>query len=231
MDFDLSEEQSILKKSAGDFLAKHCAKELVRTLRESDEGYSPDLWQKMADMGWMGVLFPEKCGGSNGSFLDLVILLEEMGYNLCPSPFFSTVVLGGLGILEAGNEEQKREFLPKIAGGERFVTLAVTEPYTRDHNSLPAINATVEGGDYIINATKLFVLDAHLAHTFLCVARTSEGETPEEGITIFLVDAQSPGITWTPLKTLEKDLANSKPVHTRLFGMPRAFHRECIFIS
>jgi len=205
MNFDLTEEQNILKKSAHDFLAKNCPKELVRELKESEEGYSPELWQKMTQQGWMGMMFPEEYGGSEFSFLDLVLLLEEMGYNICPGPFFSTVVLGGLPILLAGDEAQKREFLPGIASGEIFLTLALTEANCRHHDTLPQVNAVPDNDGYVINSTKLFVLDAHLARHFLCVTRTGEASDPEEGITIFLVDAQAPGITRTRLKTLEND--------------------------
>ncbi|HXZ30574.1 MAG TPA: acyl-CoA dehydrogenase family protein, partial [Dehalococcoidia bacterium] len=117
MDLGLSEEQEMLKTLAHDFLQKECPKRLVKQLDESDDGYSAELWHKMAELGWMGLVFPEKYGGSGHKFLDLTILLEEIGYNIVPSPFFSTVVLGGLTILTAGSEEQKMEFLPKIASG------------------------------------------------------------------------------------------------------------------
>jgi len=96
MDLGLSEEQEMLKKSARDFLQKECPKKLVKQLDESDEGYSPELWSKMAGLGWLGLPFPEEYDGGGGSFLDLVVLLEEMGYNILPGPFFSTLVLGGL---------------------------------------------------------------------------------------------------------------------------------------
>jgi len=93
MNLGLSEEQEMLKTSARDFLQKEFPKKLVRQLDESETGYSPELWRKMAELGWMGLVFPEKYGGSGGSFLDLIVLLEEMGYNILPGPFFSTVVL------------------------------------------------------------------------------------------------------------------------------------------
>ncbi|GAG81422.1 unnamed protein product [marine sediment metagenome] len=94
MDLGLSEEQEMLRTSARDFLQKECPKQLVKQLDESDEGYSPELWRKMAELGWMGLVLPEEYGGSGGSFLDLVVLLEEMGYNILPGPFFSSMVAG-----------------------------------------------------------------------------------------------------------------------------------------
>ncbi|MBA7650216.1 Acryloyl-CoA reductase (NADH) [subsurface metagenome] len=205
MDLGLSEEQEMLRTSARDFLQKECPKQLVKQLDESDEGYSPELWRKMAELGWMGLVLPEEYGGSGGSFLDLVVLLEEMGYNILPGPFFSTVVLGGLSILAAGNEEQKKEFLPKVANGEIILTLALTEPNANYDAASVKTKAVARNGEYVINGTKLFILDANVADYLLCVARTKEGVKPEDGITIFLVDAKSPGVKCTLLKTLARD--------------------------
>lgn len=205
MDLGLSEEQEMLKTSARDFLQKECSKQLVKQLDESDTGYSPELWRKMAELGWMGLIFPEKYGGSGGSFLDLIVLLEEMGYNILPGPFFSTVVLCGLTILASGTEEQKRELLPKIANGEMILALALTEPSASYDAASIKAKATAHNDDYIINGTKLFVLDANVADCILCVARTKETKNPEDGLTIFLVDAKSPGIKCTLLKTLARD--------------------------
>lgn len=205
MDLGLSEEQEMLKTSARDFLQKECPKKLVKQLDESDEGYSPELWQRIAGLGWLGLMFPDEYGGSGGSFLDLVVLLEEMGYNILPGPFFSTVVLGGPTILAAGNKEQKRELLPGIASGEIILTLALTEPSVGYDASSVKTTAVAHNGEYVINGTKLFVPDANVADLLLCVARTKEAENPEDGITIFLVDAKSPGIECTLLKTLARD--------------------------
>ena len=205
MDLGLSEEQEMLRTSARDFLQKECPKQLVKQLDESDEGHSPELWGKMAELGWIGLVFPEEYGGSGGSFLDLVILLEEMGYNVLPGPFFSTVVLGGLPVLAAGNDEQKKEFLPKVANGGMILTLALTEPTARYDAASVKTTAVARNGEYVINGTKLFVSDANVADYFLCVARTKEGASPEDGITIFLVDAGTPGVECTLLKTLARD--------------------------
>ncbi|MEE8471080.1 MAG: acyl-CoA dehydrogenase family protein, partial [Dehalococcoidia bacterium] len=205
MDLGLSEEQEMLKTTARDFLRKECPKQLVRQMDESDEGYSPELWRKMADMGWLGLPFPEEYGGGGGSFLDLAVLLEEMGYNILPGPFFSTLVLGGLSILAAGSEEQKKELLPRVASGDMILTLALTEPSARYDAASVRTKAVAQNGEYIINGTKLFVPDAHVADFILCVARTREGDNPEDGITIFLVDAGNPGVKCTVLKTLARD--------------------------
>jgi alkylation response protein AidB-like acyl-CoA dehydrogenase len=205
MDLGLSEEQEMLKKLARDFLQKECPKRLVRQVDESDEGYSSELWHKMSELGWMGLVFPEKYGGSERSFLDLTIILEEMGYNIVPGPFFSTVVLGGLTILAAGSEEQKMEFLPKIASGGMILSFALTEPTASYDAASIKTEAIARNGKYVIKGTKLFVLNANVADYILCVARTKKTKNPEDGITIFLVDAKSPGIKCTLLKTLARD--------------------------
>jgi alkylation response protein AidB-like acyl-CoA dehydrogenase len=205
MDLGLNEEQEMLRESARDFLRRECPKQLVRQLDESDQGYSIELWRKMAELGWMGLVFPEKYGGSGRSFLDLAILLEEMGYNIVPGPFFSTVILGGLTILKAGNEEQKTEFLPKIARGEMVLSLALTEPSASYDAASVKTKAITRDGEYVLNGTKLFVLNANVADHILCIARTKETTDPEDGITVFLVDTRSAGLTCTLLRTLARD--------------------------
>ena len=205
MDLGLNEEQEMLRKSARDFLRRECSKQLVRQLDESETGHSPELWLKMAELGWMGLVFPEEYGGDGHNFLDLAILLEEMGYNIVPGPFFSTVVLGGLTVLAAGSEEQKMELLPKIARGEIILSFALTEPAASYSAASIQTKAITRNGEYVIKGTKLFVLNANVADYILCVARTKETKDPEDGIAVFLVDARSSGLRCTLLKTLARD--------------------------
>ena len=205
MNLDLSEEQEMLRTSARDFLTKECSKTLVRQLEENEKGYSPELWRKMADLGWMGLVLPEQYNGMGMGFMDLIILLQEMGRNILPGPFFTTVVLGSLPILSAGTEEQKKEFLPRIATGELILTLAFTEPSARYDAAGVNIKAVAQGDSFVIDGTKLFVENAHIADYMICVTRTKKGTTPEEGITLFLVDAKSPGIKCEVMPTIGAD--------------------------
>jgi alkylation response protein AidB-like acyl-CoA dehydrogenase len=205
MDYELNEEQRILQKTAADFLKKECPKELVRRLDDSEKGYSPELWGKMAELGWMGLTLPEKYSGTEWSFLDLAILLEEMGYNLCPGPFISTIVLGSFPILQAGSEDQKKSLLSAIASGDLLLTMALTESDGGYEPETIKVSAVRKDGQWVINGTKLFVLDALVADYILCVARTSESSDPKTGLTIFLVKAGSPGMTISLLKTISKD--------------------------
>jgi alkylation response protein AidB-like acyl-CoA dehydrogenase len=202
MKLTLTEEQEMLRKAARDFLADKLPKKFVKQLEESETGYSSELWQEMAELGWMGLVFPEEYGGGGMSFLDLAVLLEEMGRACLPGPFFSTVVLGGLSISDLGSKEQKQEHLPKLIRGEKIFTLALTEPGYHHYNaSSVTVEATQDNGNYIIKGTKLFVPDAHIADYMLCVAKTK----PENAITIFITDAKNPKINYTVLKTIGGD--------------------------
>jgi len=205
MNLALSEEQEMLKKMAHDFLADNFPKKVVKELEESELGYSPEFWKQMAELGWMGLALPEKYGGGGMSFLDLAVLLEEMGRACLPGPYFSTVVLGGLTVADIGSEEQKQKYMPKIISGEAIFTLALTEPSAGYEAAAIETKATADKDGYVLNGIKLFVPDAHIADYMLVVARTDEKAKAEKGITIFIVDGKSPGISYTVLKTIAND--------------------------
>jgi alkylation response protein AidB-like acyl-CoA dehydrogenase len=203
MDFSFTEEQEMLRKIARDFLATECPKDLVRQMVKDEKGYTPELWKKMAELGWMGLIIPEEYGGIGGSFLDVVVLLEEMGRACLPGPFFSSLI-GTLAILEAGNAPQKKELLPKIAQGELLSTLAVSEPYVGYEIDAFQCQAMLKGKEYVINGTKLFVENAHVADLIVCAARSKDG-TGHQGITLFLANAKSPNLTCTLIETIAGD--------------------------
>jgi alkylation response protein AidB-like acyl-CoA dehydrogenase len=205
MNFGLTEEQLILKKTARDFLEKECPRSMVREMATDETGYSPQLWQKMAELGWLGLAFPSRYGGGDGSFLDLVVLTEELGRALVPCPFFATIVLSGLYLLEAGTETQKEEFLPKIAGGDIIFTLALNEPGSDYYAGSIATTAATSQEEYTVNGTKLFVPYARVADYLLCVTRTGKTSEPEGGITTFVMNTDKPGITCNPLNTIGRD--------------------------
>ena len=205
MDLTLSEEQKMLKDMARDFLTDKFPKAVVKEIEESESGYSPEAWKEMAELGWMGLVFPEEHGGAEMTFLDLAMLLEEMGAACLPGPYFSTVMLGGLPILAFGTDAQKQEYLPKIASGELIFTTALTEASAGYRAADVKVTATADGDNYVINGTKLFVPDANVADYMLVVARTGDGAGAEDGITVFIVDAKSPGISTQVLKTIAND--------------------------
>jgi len=202
VDLSLSEEQEMLKKAAHDFVSEKCPKSFVKQMEQDEKGYSPELWEEMASLGWLGLVFPEKYGGGGMSFLDLSVLLEEMGYACLPAPFLATVVLGGLSIMDIGSEEQKEQYLPKIASGKLILSLALIEPAMEYGPGAIAVEATRDGDSYVISGTKLFVPYANCCDCLLCVTRTSK---QKEGITIFIVDTKSSGIKCTVLNTMAHD--------------------------
>ncbi len=202
MDINFSEEQQMLRQAARDFLTQKYPKSLVRAMENDERGYSPELWDEIARLGWTGLLLPEKYGGSGMGFLELAILLEEMGRVCFSGPFFSTVVLGALPILEAASDEQKQKYLPLISSGKAIFTLALTEADGLYEAEAIRTRAVVDGDSFLITGQKLFVPDAHVADFLLCVARTDESE---KGISVFIVDAKSPGVERIALKTLAGD--------------------------
>jgi alkylation response protein AidB-like acyl-CoA dehydrogenase len=201
MDFAFSEEQEMLRRSARDFLAKECSSKVVRELMESPDAYDPGLWKKIADLGWTALGIPEQYGGV-GTFLDLIVVLEEAGRALLPGPFFATMGLTVPALIEAGTEAQKKEVLGAIAQGSARATLALTEPSGRWDASAVTLTAKPStGGGWQLDGVKLFVPDAEAADYTVVAARTrGEGE---DGISLFLVKGRPEGMTVTSLKTLD----------------------------
>jgi alkylation response protein AidB-like acyl-CoA dehydrogenase len=200
VDFAFSEEQEMLRASARDFLAKECGSKVVRNLMESPDAYDPALWKKIADLGWTALGIPESYGGV-GSFLDLIVVLEEAGRALLPGPFFATMGLAVPAITEAGTEAQKKEVLGAIAEGKARATLAFTETSGRWDATGITLAAKPAGGGWRLDGIKLFVPDADHADYIVVAARTrGEGE---DGISLFLVKGKPKGMTVKQLKTLD----------------------------
>jgi alkylation response protein AidB-like acyl-CoA dehydrogenase len=172
---------------------------------ESDaKGYPVDLWQRMVTMGWLGIAVPEEYGGHGGGFLDLLVLLQEMGRVALPGPFFSSVVLGALPIVEAGSRDQKQALLPRLCSGELLTTLALSEPgvdFGLDHLATTAVE---RDGRLWITGTKTFVPDAHVADLLLCVT-SADSASVDQRVSAFLVRTASPGVSVTPLQTNLRD--------------------------
>ncbi len=204
MDFGFSQEQDLLRSTARKFLENECTSTFVRARMEEPAGVTDDFWMKLAEQGWLGLIYPEEYGGSGLGFVDLTVLMEEMGRCVMPGPFFSTVLLGGLAILEAGSPEQKKEWLPKIAAGQAKATLALTEPNARWDAAGVTVTAKEGKGGFVLNGTKLFVPDAHLADVSVVVARTAEGKSPEDGVSLFLVPKGTKGVEVKLLPTMDQ---------------------------
>jgi alkylation response protein AidB-like acyl-CoA dehydrogenase len=207
MDLGLSEEQEMLRSFARDFLEKECPEQHVRAMEEDPRGYSPELWQKMAEQGWQGLIVPEAYGGIGMGFMDLIVLVEEFGRALVPGPFLPNVVGGAIALIDAGSEAQKQQWLPAIASGESIWTVALTEASARFDAGGVQLEAKPDGDSIVLNGTKLFVRDSQVADYLTVVARTP-GSNGEDGITLVVVDAKTAGISQTPLTTMASDRQN-----------------------
>src|SRR2546427_5945630 len=194
MDFGFSPEQEMLRATARKFVENECASGFVRARMEEPAGVTDEFWAKLAEQGWLGLVYPEEYGGAGLGFVELTVLMEEMGRVVMPGPFFSTMILGGLAILEAGSAAQKEEWLTKIAAGEAKATLAWTEPSARWDAAGVTTTARAADGGFVLSGTKLFVPDAHLADVLVVVARTTETARPEDGVSLFLVRKDTPGL-------------------------------------
>jgi len=204
MNFGFNEEQELLRSTARKFFDNECASETVRKLMEGPEGMTRELWKKLAEQGWLGLIVPDEHGGMGLGIVDLVVLMEEMGRAVVPGPFFSTVLLGGLAILEGGTDAQKKAWLPRLASGEARAALAWMEPSADLGARGITLQAAAKGGGHTFNGTKLFVQDAHTADVIVVAARTATGKTSEEGISLFLVPKGSAGLTVTLLPTMDQ---------------------------
>ena len=204
MDIGFTEEQELLRTSARKFLENECPSTFVRQRMAEPAAMTDDFWRKLAEQGWFGILYPEALGGSGLGLVDMTVLMEEMGRAVMPGPFFSTVLLGGLAILEAGSPIQRQEWLPRIAAGSAKVSLAWTEPNARwDAAGIVATGREAAGG-FILSGTKLFVPDAHISDTLIVAVRTRDGSTMEDGVSLFLVPKDVAGLAITLLPTIDE---------------------------
>ena len=199
MNFGFSEEQDFLRQTAREFIAGECPITAVRELMDDERGYRPELWKKMAELGWVGLLIPVEHGGAGLGFVDLVLLLEEMGRGLLPSPFFGNLQ-GTLAVLRAGTDTQKKDILPAVAAGDRILSFAITEEAGSEEPGDLALAAVRDGAGYRLSGSKLFVPDGQNADTIVVVARTGgDGE-----LSLLLVDREQDGVESIALKSMDQ---------------------------
>jgi len=204
VDIGFTGEQELLRDSARRFLESECDTQFVRRRVAESAAVTDEFWQKLAEQGWLGIIYPEENGGSGLELVDLVVLMEETGRVVMPGPFFSMVLLGGTTIAEAGSQAQRQEWLPRIAAGSAKAALAWTEPNLRWDAAGIALPAHETSGGFTLSGTKLFVGDAHLADVLVTAARTRDGSTMEDGVSLFLVPKDTPGLTVTLLPTIDE---------------------------
>ena len=191
----LTEEQELLRDAARDYASDQCTIDQLRGLRDADNerGFDPALWKQMAELGWLGIPFPEEFGGAELGLAELGVVLEELGHPLAVTPFLSTVLLAGGAIHAGGSAEQKKRVLPALCEGGRILALAHQEtprhaPYAVE------TTATRDGNGFVIDGSKQLVLDGAAADELVVVARTSGAAGERQGLSLFLVDASAQGI-------------------------------------
>lgn len=210
----LNEDQQMLKDSAKNFCQQSSPLSVLRKLRDTNDeiGFDTQIWQQMLSLGWAGIAVPEAYGGFNFGYSGLGVVLEESGRTLTSSPLIPSVLIGATAINEIGSESQKLELLPKIIAGELLLALAVDEQATHSPSNITTTaTKTKTDKTYLIQGKKTFVLDGHVADKLIVVTRTAGGTDKEAGITLFLVDSDSPGLEIK--RTLMVDNRNSAQVH------------------
>ncbi len=199
MNFAFTEEQDELRKTVRAFLEAKSPESAVREQMETENGFDPAVWAQMGEqMGLQGLHIPEEYGGSGYTFVELGIVLEEMGRALLCAPFFSSVVLAANVLLHSGDDAAKKSYLPGIASGETIATVAFTEPSGKWDEAGITMQATPAADGYTLSGTKMFVIDGHTAHTIIVAARTGKG------VSLFAVDGAAAGLTRTALSTMDQ---------------------------
>ena len=214
MDTTLNEEEVMIRETARKFLEVECPPKLIRAMEKDDKGYPPELWRKAADLGWQGLALPEEYGGSGLPMTYLGLVMHEVGRALAPLPMLSTVS-AALAIANHGGAALCQEILPRVVAGDAVLTWAFTEQDPRFLPETVHLRAVADGDDFVLNGTKLFVDNFSVADQCLVVCRTSDA-----GLSVFLVDRQSPGITHRALTTLAKDKQSEVTFHD--VRVPRA---------
>jgi alkylation response protein AidB-like acyl-CoA dehydrogenase len=205
MNFAFTDEQEELRKTVRSFLENKSSEEAVREQMETEDGYDPAVWSQMGEqMGLQGLSIPEEYGGSGYGFVELGIVLEEMGRALLCAPFFSSAVLAANTLLQSGDDDAKAKYLPGIASGETIATLAYTEPSGKWDESGITMEATASGDAYTLSGTKSFVLDGNAAGLFIVAAKTGAGTS------LFAVEGDASGITRTNLSTMDQTRKQAK---------------------
>jgi alkylation response protein AidB-like acyl-CoA dehydrogenase len=195
VDFSFSEEQILLRDSVEKYVREKCGVERHRTLCGTDLGFDPGAWQQFADLGWLSIPFSEELGGFSGGATDLMVVAEALGKGLVREPFLSTLVTCG-GLLQAGGTaEQHQRYIPSIIDGSSQWAFAFAEPGSGYDFAAIDTTAEIQGEGYVLNGRKLAVLNAHCANHIIVLARTGGAARERAGITLFVVNADAPGLS------------------------------------
>ena len=202
----LNEEQQLLRDSARTFLQESSPVGSLRKLRDSGEEWSPGLWADMVEMGWPGIVVPEDYDGLEFGYVGAGLLFEECGRTLTSSPLLSSALVCSSIVAALGSEDQKQAVLPAIVSGEMILTLALNET-TRFDPSATAMSAIADGDDFVLSGKKVHVLDGNIAHKILVVARTDGAPGDKDGLSVFMVERDSEGLTFSNTRNVDNHIA------------------------
>ena len=194
MNFDLTEEQQILVDSVAKFVANDSPVERFRKLRDTERGWDPGTWARMGEFGWLGVAFPEAQGGFGGRFVDLALILEQLGRGLVPEPIVPSVVLAGGLLSRLGTDAQRERFLTPMIEGRTSLALAYAERQSRYALSDCQTRAEPRGAGWVLSGEKTWVLNGHAADQIVVVARTAGDQLDRDGLSLFVVDGDAAGL-------------------------------------
>ncbi|MDC0741105.1 acyl-CoA dehydrogenase family protein [Polyangium mundeleinium] len=203
MNFDLTPDQKLLESTMASFLKKESPVTRFRALREDPVGYDKSLWKTMAELGWIGLAFPESAGGLGGSFVDVAILLEQFGAGLVPEPFVASVLSAGTAILRAGSAEQHEAYLAPLIAGDTTLALAWAERGGRYDPTWVETTATKKDDAYVLQGEKIFVQNGHAADVLVVSARTAGTPGDTDGISLFVLPRETEGLRVTPVNTMD----------------------------
>lgn len=195
MNFDLTEEQQMIQDQAAKFVAAESPVSRFRKLREDEIGWDKAMWAKMAEQGWLSIAVPEEQGGFGGSFLDMAVILEQLGRGLVPEPMIASAVLAGGILSDIGTEAQRDEFLSPMMEGSTSLAFAYAEKQSRYNLSDCATKAEKSGDGFTISGEKVWVLNGHAADQIIVVARTAGEQFDDSGLSLFVVDGDAEGLT------------------------------------
>jgi alkylation response protein AidB-like acyl-CoA dehydrogenase len=214
MNFDLSEEQEIIVESVAKFVANESPVERFRKLRDSERGWELEMWGRMAENGWLGVAFPEEQGGFGGDFVDLALILEQLGRGLVPEPVIPSVVLAGGLLSKLGTDAQRERWLTPMLEGQTSLALAYAERQSRYTLADCRTRAEKVTEGWRITGEKVWVLNGHAADAFVVAARTSGADRDADGLSLFVLDASAEGIE----RVLVKGMDGQRSAVLRLEG-------------
>ena len=203
MDFTFNEEQSLIQDQVDQFVQKEYDWETRQSLSNSEMGFGKENWQKFAELGWLGISVSEESGGFGGSAIESMLIMEAFGKGLVVEPFLETMIMSGGLIDDFGSDEQKSSILEPAVAGEMQLALAYAEPQSRFNLSDVVTEAKSDGDHFILNGYKSVVMNGPSANKILISARTSGSQLDEDGISIFIVDAEADGLIKTNYKTVD----------------------------